>query len=124
MLMLDTHIAVAFAEGKTRGLSKRALQLFDVQPTFISPAVVLELELLFEIGRLKSNSDTLVSYLQNELMISVAGDKFSDVARQARHYRFTRDPFDRLITAHAAWARAKLITLDQHILANFADAME
>ncbi len=64
-LMLDTHIVVALFEGKTAGLSAKTLRLFDQLPTTISPAVVLELEMLFEIKRIKRRADGIVSYLQN-----------------------------------------------------------
>lgn len=124
MLMLDTHIAVAFAEGKTAGLSKRSLRWVDQQPISISPAVVLELSLLFEIKRLKVSSDAILEILQNELQIGVAPERFSDIAREATRFTFTRDPFDRLITAHASWNRAKLLTLDQQILGNFDYAFD
>ena len=47
--MLDTHIAVARYEGKIAGLSARAKRRLDVDELTLSPAVVLELELLYEI---------------------------------------------------------------------------
>ena len=123
-LMLDTHIAVALFEGKTAGLSAKTLRLLDQAPTTISPAVVLELEMLFEIKRLKRRADAIVSYLQNQLSIGVAQERFSDIARFATDLAFTRDPFDRLITAHARLAKAKLVTLDQNIHQHFDAAID
>jgi len=123
-LMLDTHIAVALFEGKTAGLSAKTLRLLDQVPTTISPAVVLELELLFEIKRIKLRADSIIRYLQNQLRIGVAQERFSDVVRVAMDLSFTRDPFDRLITAHAKFAKAKLVTLDQTIHLHFDAAID
>jgi PIN domain nuclease of toxin-antitoxin system len=123
MLMLDTHIAVAFAEGKTAGLSRRALRCVDREPTLLSPAVVLELEMLHEIGRLKLTANAIVAILQNDLQIGVALERFADVARESLRFGFTRDPFDRLITAHASWNRAQLLTFDRNLLKHFELAM-
>lgn len=124
MVMLDTPIAVALAEGKTAGLSARTLKYIDRDSVLISPAVVLELAMLHEIGRLKRDSAAIVDYLQTQLLIAVAAERFADIAGQACDLRFTRDPFDRLITAHAAFNRAKLVTLDPHIHAHFAGAID
>ena len=123
-LMLDTHIAVALFEGKTAGLSAKTLRLLDQVPTTISPAVVLELEMLFEIKRIKRRADGIVGYLQNQLSVGVAQERFSDIARLATDLSFTRDPFDRLITAHAKFAKAKLVTLDQNIHQHFDLAID
>lgn len=123
-LMLDTHIVVALFEGKTAGLSAKTLRLFDQLPTTISPAVVLELEMLFEIKRIKRRADGIVSYLQNQLSVGVAQERFSDIVRLATDMSFTRDPFDRLITAHAKLTKAKLVTLDQNIHLHFDAAID
>jgi len=54
VIMLDTHIAVALSEGRTGGLSAAAKRAIDREAVSISPAVLLELELLHEIGRCAS----------------------------------------------------------------------
>jgi PIN domain nuclease of toxin-antitoxin system len=121
--MLDTHIAVALFEGKIAGLSTRARRMIDVEELTLSPAVVLELELLHEISRLRYNAQHFVGALANDFGVTVAPETFSAVAVHSLSMRFTRDPFDRLITAHAALIKAPLITLDSRILDNYKGAL-
>lgn len=114
-VMLDTHIAVALYQGKTGGLGRPALAAIDRDPLCYSPAVLLELELLHEIGRLKHGAAVIARYLADQLAINCAGERFVDVATQALPLAYTRDPFDRLIVAHAELLRAPLITLDENL---------
>jgi PIN domain nuclease of toxin-antitoxin system len=113
--MLDTHIAVALYEGRGSGLGPAARRAIDRGKVVISPAVLLELELLHEIGRLRHGGTHVAEYLARELDIPVAGDRFADVVREALGLAFTRDPFDRLIVAHAILLDAPLVTLDRTI---------
>jgi len=120
MIMIDTHIAVQLFEGKTAGLSAKALRALDHEPVYLSPAVMLELELLFEIKRIRLRAAPIVLHLRDPLNIHVARESFAEVAERALDFGFTRDPFDRLIVAHAAILRAKLITFDSQILAQIS----
>ena len=112
MIMLDTHIAVAFYDGRNGGLGNKARRAIDREMVAISPAVLLELELLHEIGRLREGGATMAAHLRDQLDIRIAGERFADVARAALALAFTRDPFDRLIVAHAALLKAPLVTHD------------
>jgi PIN domain nuclease of toxin-antitoxin system len=78
----------------------------------ISPAVLLEIELLFEIRRLREGAKVVAARLAEELDIRVAVERFADVATEALAFGVTRDPFDRLIVAHASLAKAALVTQD------------
>lgn len=113
--MLDTHIAVALYEGRSAGLGPPARRAIDRGKVGISPAVVLELELLHEIGRIRVGGRQVAEYLAHELDIHIAAERFVDVVREALGLMFTRDPFDRLIVAHAALLRTPLVTLDGSI---------
>lgn len=123
MIMLDTHIAVALYEGRTAGLGAAAKRAIDREAVTISPAVVLELELLHEIGRLRVGGTPIARHLGERLAIRVAAERFNDVVGEALALGFTRDPFDRLITAHAALLAAPLVTLDRLIQRHYAKAM-
>ncbi|HET7930391.1 MAG TPA: PIN domain-containing protein [Rhodanobacteraceae bacterium] len=112
VIMLDTHIAVALYDGRTAGLGNKALRAIDRQPVVVSPAVLLELELLHEIGRLRAGAAAIAKDLEAQLAIRIAGERFRDVALEALALGFTRDPFDRLIVAHAALLKAPLVTHD------------
>jgi PIN domain nuclease of toxin-antitoxin system len=112
MIMLDTHVAIALYEGRTGGLGAAAKRAIDRETVTISPAVLLEIELLHEIGRLRVGATPVSLRLGEDLSIRVATERFADVAIEALGLGFTRDPFDRLIVAHAALAKAALVTQD------------
>jgi PIN domain nuclease of toxin-antitoxin system len=121
--MLDTHVAVALYEGRTGGLGTAAKRAIDRDVVTISPAVLLEIELLHEIGRLRIGAQPIAAKLAEDLSIRVASDRFADVAVEALSFGFTRDPFDRLIVAHAALQRAALVTQDATLRYRYAKAM-
>jgi PIN domain nuclease of toxin-antitoxin system len=121
--MLDTHIAVGLYEGHTRGLGPEARRAIDRGEVTISPAVLLEIELLHEIRRLREGARAVASGLAENLDIRVAGERFSEVAAESLAWGFTRDPFDRLIVAHASLAKAALITQDTMIRFRYPKAI-
>ncbi len=123
MIMLDTHVAVAMYEGRHGGLSVVARRAIDKDVVSISPAVLLEIELLFEIRRLREGAKAIASRLAEDLDIRVAGERFADVATEALALGFTRDPFDRLIVAHASLAKATLVTQDAMLRHRYPKSM-
>lgn len=120
MIMLDTHIAVELAEGRSGGLDVSTRRVVDRDIVAISPAVLLELELLHEAGRLRKGAAAIAAHLLDQLDIRVAGERFADVACAALALQFTRDPFDRLIVAHAALLKAPLVTHDRQLGRHYA----
>lgn len=122
--MLDTHIAVRLFEGSTAGLSARTRRLLDSEVVAISPAVVLELELLHEIRRIMRGGAAIARYLREQLDISVAGEPFAALVDAALPLGFTRDPFDRLIVAHAALTRSPLVSADRLIAQHYAATID
>lgn len=124
MMMLDTHVAVAVFEGRSGRWSAQAARLFDSGAVLLSPAVVLELELLHEIGRIRHGGKAIVRHLAEHLDIGIADDRFSEVADHALGFAFTRDPFDRLILAHAELLKARLLTHDRMLHAHYPRAIE
>jgi len=123
VIMLDTHIAIALYEGRTAGLGAAAKRAIDRDTVTISPAVLLEIELLHEIGRLRVGATPVSLRLGEDLSIRVATERFADVAIEALGLGFTRDPFDRLIVAHAALAKAVLVTQDSQIRYRYPKAI-
>ena len=121
--MLDTHVAVALYEGRTGGLQPATKRALDREAASISPAVLLELELLHEIGRLRIGAQPIARHLDEHLAIRVAGERFADVAVQALVLAFTRDPFDRLIVAHAALLHAPLVSQDALVRRHYAGTL-
>jgi len=123
VIMLDTHIAVALYEGRTGGLQPATKRALDREAASISPAVLLELELLHEIGRLRIGAQPIARHLDEHLSIRVAGERFAAVSVQPLALAFTRDPFDRLIVAHAALLRAPLVSQDVHLRRYYASTL-
>jgi len=123
VIMLDTHVAIALYEGRTAGLGAAAKRAIDRDIVTISPAVLLEIELLHEIGRLRVGATPVSMRLGEDLSIRVATERFADVAIEALGLGFTRDPFDRLIVAHAALAKAALVTQDAQIRYRYPKAI-
>jgi PIN domain nuclease of toxin-antitoxin system len=123
VIMLDTHVAVALYEGRTGGLSASARRAIDKDVVTISPAVLLEIELLFEIRRLREGAKVVAAGLSEDLDIRVAGERFADVASEALALGFTRDPFDRLIVAHASLSKATLVTQDTTLRYRYPKSM-
>lgn len=123
LVMIDTHIAVALYKGQVSGLSPRAQRVLDAATLRYSPMVSFELELLHEIGRIKHGALAICDYLNRELDIAESADRMSDIVRHALPLEFTRDPFDRLIVAHADLLNAPLVTLDERMLQHYARAV-
>ncbi len=115
MIHLDTHVVVWLALPDHDRLSASARSLIETEPVAISPMVELELAYLFEIGRFARDPGVAVSELRRVLAVSGAEESFAAAVRLAATpaYSFTRDPFDRVIAAHAATAGARLITKDR-----------
>ncbi len=115
MIYLDTHVVVWLASERSR-FSEPALNLIkNTETLYVSPMVELELQYLYEIGRLKLQSTPILEYLQRALSITRCHKSFIDVVHAAKAMHWTRDPFDRLITAQCSLSSSTLITADDVI---------
>ncbi len=115
MIYLDTHVLAYLYQGDFSLLSKPAIQAIETQPCFISGFAVLELSYLFEIGRIKYPSMTIIKYLSNYLDLKMCTLQANTIALKALELTWTRDPFDRLIVANAACEDKALVTKDHLI---------
>jgi PIN domain nuclease of toxin-antitoxin system len=70
---------------------------------------------LYEIGRVSEPASAPLSTLRRELGLQIADVSLADVVDAATGVSWTRDPFDRLISAHAIVANASLVTADETI---------
>lgn len=120
---VDTHVAIWIAKGEHENLSFSASQVIENDDLLISPAVMLELELLHEIGRLRASAERTLSFLESEIGLRVCSLPFHEVVTHALHEKWTRDPFDRLIVANAKAAGASLITKDERIRKHYRRAI-
>ena len=111
MILLDTNALIWLDQHhhRARPLLRSATRLA------ISPATLLELQFLVEVGRLR---------LSGRGVPDVAGDDRWTVDEppaldwfgRAAEESWTRDPFDRLIVAHARLRRCRLATGDKTLL--------
>ncbi len=120
-LHLDTHVALWMVAGEKRRLRKVARRL-QRSNLFISPIVIVEMEVLSEIGRLRSRVADALAILKEDYGVSEVPGQIRDLAHHARQLGWTRDPFDRLIVGHAQACGELLLTADNTILDNFRDA--
>lgn len=124
VIYLDTHVVVwLYAEGAA-ALPEMAVQMLEEASEIrISPMVRLELQYLYEIGRVNQPALIVLDALESSLGLSVCHSPFSAIVREAEAHSWTRDPFDRIIVAHAALHDAQLLTKDETIRANYAKAV-
>lgn len=80
--------------------------------------VELELTYLFEIGRVTEPASAPLAALRKRIGLQMADSSLASVVQAATGLSWTRDPFDRLISAQAIVADAPLITADRTILDN------
>ncbi len=115
MTYLDTHAAVWLFAGLPERFSSAVLGEIESAELRISPAVLLEIRLLQEIGRIEAGPDEILPVLQRDLGLTICPIPFHDVVHAAFVESWTRDPFDRLIVAQAKAGKGKLISKDREI---------
>ena len=78
--------------------------------------VLLELEYLFEIQRMVQPPQVLLGQLGTQLGLKLCDHPFPAIVDTALFETWTRDPFDRVIVAHArSNAYSPLVTSDEKI---------
>jgi PIN domain nuclease of toxin-antitoxin system len=113
---LDTNVAVWLAQGALTRLSPQAKQTVEKSDLLISPIVLVELEYLYEVHRIKLPSQDVFVKLQHEIGLRICDLAFTSIASVTVGEKWTRDPFDRIIVAHAkANGLAPLVSADQEI---------
>lgn len=117
VIHLDTHVALWLRQGYQVRL-REVRQALDRSVKVISPIVILELQYLFETGRINEPGEALVAALIEQIDLQVADTPFSQVVRRALQQTWTRDPFDRLIVGNALCENAALLTADETIHAH------
>lgn len=123
MIYLDTHVvAWLYASGAT-GFPEPAIRLLeDSDDIRISPMVRLELQYLYEIERVTQPALPVLDAVESALGLTICQAGFPAVVRETEGHSWTRDPFDRLIVAHAALFEAPLVTRDDAIHRHYAGA--
>ncbi len=115
MIFLDTHAVVWLYQKDKERFSDLALQLLESDDLRVSPAVALELEYLFEIGRITERGRTILSWLGRAIGLKEDDTSFAAVVEASLDASWTRDPFDRLIVAQASLHDAPLLSKNRVI---------
>jgi PIN domain nuclease of toxin-antitoxin system len=120
VIYLDTHVLMYLFDGEANRLGPAARRAIERDDLVASAAVVLELEFLHEVGRLKPTASKLMSTLATEVGLRVCDLPFRTIVEQALAEGWARDPFDRLIVANAKAAGAALVTRDERIRGHYS----
>jgi PIN domain nuclease of toxin-antitoxin system len=124
VIYLDTHAVMAIYQNEFRVFSAKASQVIESEDDIrISPMVLLELEFLHEIKRIRPTARHVADALAIDIGLKICDAPFAAVANKASEERWTRDPFDRLIVAQARLASAALITRDREIRVHYPAAI-
>jgi PIN domain nuclease of toxin-antitoxin system len=123
IVYVDTQVVVWLAEANLAKISRKAITLMNNGDIRISPMAVIELQYLYEIRRIVVSPPGILMKLGVEIGMTVCDHPFPIIAETALGETWTRDPFDRIIVAHAkANGAAPLLTKDELILANYPNA--
>ncbi|MEB3883112.1 PIN domain-containing protein [Lyngbya sp. CCY1209] len=122
MIYLDTHVVVWLYAGLTDKFSDFATSLINDHDLYISPMIRLELQYLYERGRISEQPEPMIADLDNLMGVKICELDFNTVIGCSLKIDWTRDPFDRIIVAHAAVNQNILLTKDRRILANYEHA--
>lgn len=111
---IDTHVALWLHDAVIEKLLPARAHL-EGHELRLSPMAVLELQYLYEIGRLSLRPAQVLASLQGRFGLQLAHGAWTRVVEAALPMSWTRDPFDRLIAAHALVDEVALVTADEKI---------
>lgn len=111
VILLDTHAVIWIAQRHRRA---RPLERFP--RLHLSPASVLEIQFLVEAGRLRLSEGQSPMTLANDHRWRLDEPPPAKWFGCACELSWTRDPFDRLLVAHAKVRGWKLATADNVLL--------
>lgn len=105
-------------EGADRRISAAGRDLLASEKVFTSPIVELELTYLYEVRRVTKPAAAPLAALRRSIGMQIADVSLAELTHAAQDLSWTRDPFDRLIAAHALVADVPLLTADETIREN------
>ncbi len=123
MIYLDTHVVIWIYQKNTGRFNPEGLNWLEQEDILISPIVELEMEYLFEIDKIRERSAVILNYLEKRIGLAMCEESFPRVIKKASSMKWTRDPFDRIITAQAALQDAPLLTQDRQIQKHYPKAV-
>jgi len=119
MIYLDTHAVVWLFAGEISRFTAQGKMLLEENELRVSPVVQLELQFLKEVDRITADSALILETLCETIRLITCPLPFSRIVVEAVTLDWTRDPFDRLIVAHARAQNAPLLTKDRLLHQHF-----
>lgn len=111
--LLDTHVLLwRLLDPKRLPKAARALLADEANDFLIPTIVLLEIQYLIEIGRIAAEIDAIVAVIQEDPRLSLAAYDETIMLHSLR-LTTTRDPFDRIILAHALATSIRILTKDR-----------
>lgn len=124
---LDTHIVIWLYDKLLNKISGKAKDFINENEIIICPIVILEMQYLYEIKRLKTEPMNIIKYLQSDLGLKISETRFIQLIDRATEVYWTRDVFDRLIVTdvmvHDNQYNAYLISADEEIRQRFGQCV-
>jgi PIN domain nuclease of toxin-antitoxin system len=116
VILLDTNALIWLDQGhpRVRSLARGTRRLY------ISPANLLELQFLLEAGRIRLRGATVAEIAENERW-TLDDPPAASWFTRALDLGWTRDPFDRLLVAHARLRGWRLATGDTVLLGHLSE---
>jgi PIN domain nuclease of toxin-antitoxin system len=116
VILLDTNALIWLEQGhaRTRRLAKAHKRLY------ISPASLLELQMLQEAGRIRFKNATIADITRRDDLWALDDPPAAAWFEEALALGWTRDPFDRLLVAHARLRGWPLATADAALVARLS----
>lgn len=117
MILLDTNALLWLHHGHRRG---RPLE--ERGDLYASPATLLEIQLLLETGRLRLRAGAGVRQIVDDARWMMDDPSSFDWFDRALEIGWTRDPFDRLLVAHAQLRGWRIATGDGDLIERLGPA--
>jgi PIN domain nuclease of toxin-antitoxin system len=122
MILIDTHVVLWLYAGEIGRIPTAVQQRIDDEDLRFSPVTALELAYLHQVGRVTVPPESILSELALMLGLSEVDESFSRICFAARDLDWTRDLFDRLVSAHSLLSGLDLVTKDRTIRENLSSA--
>jgi PIN domain nuclease of toxin-antitoxin system len=121
---LDTNVVYRLTTGAMNLISERARQQMERTDLLVSPIVLFELEMLYEMGRLRVGANEIIAEFSQRIGLRVCQLSISVIVASSLPIKWTRAPGDRLIVANAvANNEAPLISSDRHIRQHYPNTI-
>jgi len=121
MIFLDTH-ALVFLVADPKRIPRTLWTFLDAHELVCSPMARIELDFLYEIRRIVEDPRAIMELLKRDYGVTLFHEGWDRAPEIAATLTWTRDPFDRLIVAHALTWGAPLLSKDTQILNHYDHA--